>query len=264
MRETGTRYPVLSPAMNRRRGRSEHLGHGGCPPEPIDDFVGIGFHKPQYATVASLTQPLFSGTRNCGPAPFAVDGRMTRDEIREWADEARGRRKVLADALGITQDKVTKSITPNGQRSFSDREMAIVERVIGESTGRPYNGVSVVPLLGSVPAGNWREAIRDARGTISVPDPRVPPSAYALEPKGDSMDLVVMEGSRIVIDPQDTDLFPGRYYVVRNAEGETTFKQYKEGPPRLVPCSSNPEHRDIPMGEAFEVLGRVIGSYSRM
>jgi SOS-response transcriptional repressor LexA len=188
---------------------------------------------------------------------------MTRDEIREWADGARGRRKLLAEKLGISQDKVTKSITPNGERTFTEREMLIVERVIGEDTGRPYNGVSVVPLLGSVPAGNWKEAIRDARGSITVPDPRVPATAYALEPEGDSMDRVVMDGARIVIDPEDRDLFAGRYYVVRN-EGETTFKQYKEGPPRLVPCSSNPAHKDIPMGEAFEILGRVIGSYSRM
>jgi SOS-response transcriptional repressor LexA len=189
---------------------------------------------------------------------------MTRDEIREWADEKRGRRKQLAEALGISQDKVTKSITANGERSFTERELLIVEKVIGEETGRPYNGVSVVPLLGSVPAGNWKEAIRDARGTITVPDPKIPATAYALEPEGDSMDLVVMEGARIVIDPDDRDLFPKRFYVVRNAEGETTFKQFKDGPPRLVPCSSNKDHKDILMGEAFEVLGRVIGSYSRM
>jgi SOS-response transcriptional repressor LexA len=209
-------------------------------------------------------QAAFSDIRNCRFRRFAVDECMTRDEIREWADGERGRRKLLAEALGITADKVTKSITPAGERSFTDREMAIVERVIGQSTGRPYNGVSVLPLLGSVPAGNWKEAIRDARGTVTVPDPSVPPSAYALEPEGDSMDLVVMEGGRIVIDPDDRELFAGRYYVIQNAEGETTFKQYKEGPPRLVPCSSNPAHQEIPMGEAFKVLGRVIGSYSRM
>lgn len=79
------------------------------------------------------------------------------------------------------------------------------------------------------------------------------------------MDLVVPDSSTIIIDPMDLDLWPGRYYVIENGERETTFKQYKESPARLVPCSSNPDHKEIPIsGGGFRVVGRVIWRASRM
>jgi SOS-response transcriptional repressor LexA len=71
------------------------------------------------------------------------------------------------------------------------------------------------------------------------------------------MDLVAKEGEGIIIDPRDLDLLPGRYYVIRNEEGETTFKRYMDEPARLEPCSTNPAHQVIyPGRETFTVIGR--------
>lgn len=117
--------------------------------------------------------------------------------------------------------------------------------------------VRMVPLVGKIAAGNWKEAVLDPEGYI--PAPVRGGFSFALRPEGDSMDLVVGPDAIIVIDPEQLDLHEGRLYAVMNAEGETTFKRYRESPPRLEPVSSNPAHQDIPVGrEPFTVIGRVV------
>lgn len=116
-----------------------------------------------------------------------------------------------------------------------------------------------IPLLGDVPGGNWREAIRTSHHYIPAPQAGMPAAAYALKVRGDSMDKVAKDGATIVIDPTDFDLFEKRLFVVRNEDGEVTFKQYLERPARLVPCSKNPAHKPIPVTDkGYEIVGRVI------
>lgn len=191
---------------------------------------------------------------------------MDLETVRRWADEKRGRRQQLANALGITHDKVSKSLSPDGVRQFKPNEWDIVRAIVrGELQTPEVEPVRTIPLVGAVPAGNWREAIRNSRGAIPIPDPSTPPNAFALKAEGDSMDLVAPDGSTIVLDPDDLDLYPNRYYVVRNSAGETTFKQFKSSPARLVPCSSNGAHKDMVLGrDQFEIVARVIGIYSRL
>jgi phage repressor protein C with HTH and peptisase S24 domain len=79
------------------------------------------------------------------------------------------------------------------------------------------------------------------------------------------MDLLVEDGSMIIVDPGDRQFFHKRYYAVQNGEGETTFKQYLGDPARLVPCSSNPAHKEIILGEEpITIIGRIIWRSSRM
>lgn len=104
--------------------------------------------------------------------------------------------------------------------------------------------LSAIPVYAKVPAGNMREAVEDRRGSIPNFDPSIPRNAYGLEVDGDSMDKVAKDGAIIVIDPDDVDLYPLELYVVR-CDGEATFKQYLDSPPRLVPLSSNPDHKPI-------------------
>lgn len=182
-----------------------------------------------------------------------------------------------AKALGVPVG--TYSGHENGHRGFPAkraplyaRKFKVSEEWLLYGKGRPEDGampegaqsVRSVPLLGSVPAGNWREAVRRSSNSVPVPATDAPRDAYALTVEGDSMDLHVPDGFTIVIDPGDTDLFPGRLFVVMNGEGETTFKEYREGPARLVPASSNPAHKEIPiLGGGFRILGRVVWSGKR-
>lgn len=123
-----------------------------------------------------------------------------------------------------------------------------------------------VPIVGTIPAGNWREAVQHAEGEIPVPagmDGGA--STFALRPIGDSMDLLIPTGGYVLVDPEDGELRDGRVYAVMNGDGETTVKRYRAEPARLEPCSSNPSHKEMLLGsEPITVIGRVIGSFAKM
>lgn len=168
---------------------------------------------------------------------------------------AKGIRNVdLARALGIDSAKVGKAFGKEGRR-FTIAEMDIIRGLLGEADAP----LGSLPVIGQVTAGNWREAVQNPIGSMPRLDPSIPARAFALEISGDSMDLYVDDGGRVVVDPDDKALFPDRFYVVQNADGETTFKQFKMPPARLVPCSTNKTHKEIIIGaDPFEVVGRVI------
>jgi SOS-response transcriptional repressor LexA len=198
----------------------------------------------------------------------------------EWLKSRKKQLKVtdadLAAALGVERSVANK--VANGKVELNARRADALAALLqvsrdellyraGISTVRPDGAQPVreIPLLGSVPGGNWREAIHRSSTTVPVPASEAPRDAYALTVEGDSMDLHVPDGFTIVVAPADLDLFPGRLYVVMNEDGETTFKQYREGPARLVPASSNPNHKEIPIsGGGFRVLGRVVWGGKRL
>lgn len=90
-------------------------------------------------------------------------------------------------------------------------------------------------------------------------DTDISANAFGLEIVGDSMNLLAPEGGVAVVDPDDKALYPGRRYVVVNGEGETTFKEFANDPARLVPLSTNTDHREILLGgeDVFTLVGRV-------
>lgn len=117
-----------------------------------------------------------------------------------------------------------------------------------------------LPILGRVACGNWREAISEAERFKDVEDdPDIGgPNAFVLEPEGDSMDMIMEDARWIVVDPDQPDLIDGKFYVIMNMDGETTFKRFRADPARLEPSSSNPDHKPILVGrEPFTVIGRV-------
>lgn len=190
--------------------------------------------------------------------------------------------KVARQRLGLTQSDIAERLGvsvaqvsrwENGKDNIPSSRLPAIAAAYQSSIGELFDGgnddppyvpegaqpVTPIPLLGDVPAGNWREAVRKTHHFIPAPEAGIPKSAYALKVVGDSMDKVVRDGATIIIDPTDLDLFDRSYFVVRNRDGETTFKQYLDGPARLVPCSTNPEHKTTLLGsEELTILGRVI------
>lgn len=178
----------------------------------------------------------------------------------------------FGEIFGVGQSSVgrwEKGSIPKGDRLHLIAEYGkmTVDELLGRE-GRPSAPTKplgeaqpavFVPLLGDVPAGPWREAIQKSRHYIPAPQAGTPPSAYALRIRGDSMDKIAQDGAIIIVDPTDFDLFEKRLFVVRNGDGEVTFKQYLERPARLVPASRNPAHKPMPItNRGFEIVGRVV------
>lgn len=120
-------------------------------------------------------------------------------------------------------------------------------------------GVRVVPLVGNIEAGNWREAIAVSGESQAIPADLRGRDLFALRPVGDSMNRIVGDGGFIVVDPHQIELIDGKCYAVMNGDGETTFKRFSANPLQLEPCSTNPNHKPIPLGSTpFTVIGRVV------
>lgn len=165
----------------------------------------------------------------------------------------------LAKLIGIEKNKLNKSL--NGKRRITAKEMDAIKGVLDRA--QPVK--RSIPVIGQVAAGNWKEALQHPIDDMPAPASDIPARAFALRVSGDSMDMLVDDGATIVVDPEDRVLFNERYYVILNQQGEATFKQFKSDPARLVPCSTNPLHREIVLGgETFEVVGRIIWRAARM
>lgn len=181
--------------------------------------------------------------------------------IRELRIEAGLSLEGLAERIGDGTHFTTLAKIERSQRTISlDWIIKIANALKVEPAALLQSGrkpVTLIPLVGKIAAGNWREAILDPIEMIPVAG--VGPNAFALQPEGDSMNNIVSEGSIIVIDPDQLDLLEGKLYAMMNGHGETTFKRYRSDPPRLEPVSTNPEHQAIPLGrEPFTVIGRVV------
>lgn len=197
----------------------------------------------------------------------------------------------LRKLAGKSQDELAASLNPpttkgtisqyeSGKRKPSQDRLTEIARALGCTAGELIDGlrsppsepipegaerVVQVPVLGEVPAGPVREAIRHSRGFVLAAASEAPKDSYALKVSGESMNVHAPNGCTIIINPNDKDLFPGRRYVVRTPDGDATFKEYQEGPARLVAVSSYDEFADILLGsEPIEVLGRVTSVTTRL
>lgn len=184
-----------------------------------------------------------------------------KNRIRELRDAAGLTAEQLATLAGTTKSQLGK--LERGERRLSDHWAG---RLAPHLKVQPYEllmpaGIKIkvhyVPVIGQVSCGQWLEAIEETDDY--VPTTYDSENAFALRPIGDSMDKIITEGGFIVVDPDKLDLIDGKFYVVMNDGGETTAKQYKGNPARLVPCSSNPIYKEISVGrDQFTVVGQIV------
>ncbi|WP_395391600.1 LexA family transcriptional regulator [Novosphingobium sp. BL-8A] len=173
----------------------------------------------------------------------------------------------LAERAGTTAPQIMKL-----EKSQRRLDLAWIERLaaafdisesalIGQEPSLPKNPF-LIPLVGEIAAGNWREAIEHREDMIFPPVEGLSEAAFALRTRGDSMDKIIPDGGYVVIDPYEADLREGKVYAVMNSEGETTIKLFRSDPARLEPCSSNPEHQPISLGrEQFTIIGMAKGAF---
>ena len=89
-------------------------------------------------------------------------------------------------------------------------------------------GVSTVPLISWVQAGEWTTLIDnlapgDGERITTTYASKI--HTYALRVRGDSMEPKFPDGSILIVEP-DEDPLPGKYVIVRqNGDSDATFKQ---------------------------------------
>jgi SOS-response transcriptional repressor LexA len=182
---------------------------------------------------------------------------MDVDRLKQLMAERKESQVGIARLLGITPDKLSKTL--KGKRLLKLEEANRLRRYFGIRDAAPDTDRPVMlPVVGLVSAGAWRDGFEGVTDWIPAPDRTLSSDSFVVRVDGDSMDQVAQAGEQVIVDPRDLDLIAGKYYVVRNAEGETTFKQYCDNPARLAPCSSNPRHQTLFIGrEGFTLVGRV-------
>ena len=176
------------------------------------------------------------------------------DLVRAKMKELRVTQKKLADRLGVHQSAVSNIL--NGTRQVKVHEASLIFRILG--LDRPSD-IQMIPVIGLTNAGNWREAVAHPGGSVPVPSGRAGERAFAVEVKGDSMELIVEEGEYVVVDPDESQLYNDKVYLIENADHETQIKLYRSNPARFEPMSRNDTHQPIFIGQdQVRVIGRVV------
>lgn len=227
----------------------------GCDPTEILDYLSAEpFHSSDVAIIAMARKRYNRSNSDSFNLQREYVERMEIEQLRALIEERGETQAGLARLVGITSDQFSKAM--KGKRRFTVQEMDVLRRYFYGSTENPSE-TTLLPIVGLVSAGAWREGFEQVMGYMPSPDKALSAKSFVVMIEGDSMDKVAMPGEGIIVDPTDLDLVSGKYYVVRNDVGETTFKRYRDNPARLEPCSTNPAHQTIyPGRDGFTVVGR--------
>jgi repressor LexA len=167
----------------------------------------------------------------------------------------------LAEKLGTTKATISKIETSSIGESLEWAKRignalgADVSMLAGFAQAAITPAVGMVPVIGMIAAGNWREAIQAPEERIAVAGAK--PHMFALRIFGDSIDRIAPDGSYVTIDPTMPALEDGGLYAVQNGDGEATIKRFRRNPDRLEPESFNEAHKTIELGrEPITVIGR--------
>lgn len=200
-------------------------------------------------------------------APVSLGLRIkTAREARGWSQAK------LGSAVGKAQNTIWSWETGRTEPTRADvvriaSKLSIplseLEDVMLDPVAQPI--VTHIPLLSWVSAGRIAEvgSLDEASYADQIAIADLPPGDYfATDVRGDSMDRVSPDGSRIIVNVADKRLVAGKAYIF-SLRGETTYKFYQRDPiQRLEPFSTNPANRTIYLGEdGWTVIGRVWRSW---
>jgi repressor LexA len=216
--------------------------------------ANIGFSdNAQAMNYLELPEAFAPSFRHKSVMDFAFD----RDRVREAIRDRGTNQTEVAKAVGLTSQSALSDIlrgTRNVKVEEARRIYSFLELVPGGA-----EPIRTVPIIGLSNAGAWREAIGVPIGTMSIPSAIGGKDAFAIEVKGDSMDLLIEDGGYVLVDPIQKQLYDGKVYLIENAEYETTVKRYRSNPARFCPMSTNPDHKEFELGDGHvKVIGRIV------
>ena len=194
--------------------------------------------------------------------------------------------KQLGEAIGLSGSAVSMMVS--GERKPSYESLKAICKVLGTSPNFLVDGeaeTSTIPVIGYVQAGLWQEAIQWDQTDfkpIYMPTDEVfkGKRVYALEIRGDSMNILYPAGSCVVcVSAEDYydcigEIESGKKVVVRRVNPmdqtiEATVKQYmkSEQGTYLVPQSTNSNFKPIRIDDGSagdtKITGVVIGSFRK-
>lgn len=183
------------------------------------------------------------------------DSPFDRALVRAKMKELGMSQKALADELGFGSQSAVANILA-GIRQVKVHEASYIYNRLGLNRD---SDVHIVPIIGLTSAGNWREAILAPGGVMPVPNSVAGVRAFAVEIRGDSMDRIIPDGGFVVVDPDQTQLYTDKVYLIENGEHEAQVKMYRSNPARFEPVSNNELHKTVFVGtEPVVVIGRVV------
>lgn len=209
---------------------------------------------------------------------------MIGDKIRELLKQNGENQYTASEKLGVSQGGLNLWI--NNKRRPSPEDIEKICKLFNVSPNFLFESeTNTIPVIGYVQAGLWQEAIQWDQTDfkpIYMPTDEVfkGKRVYALEIRGDSMNLLYPPGSCVVcVSAEDYydcvgEIESGKKVVVRRVNPmdqtiEATVKQYikSEQGTYLVPQSTNSNFKPIRIDDGSagdtKITGVVIGSFRK-
>ncbi len=148
-----------------------------------------------------------------------------------------------------------------------DEIMSVIGQKNDDSGGLAYSKpLRRIPVVSWVTAGAWHDvsdAFEPGDSDQWIESDVEGESVFALSVKGDSMEPEFHEGEVIIINPH-VEAMPGDFIIVKNPDGEATFKQLKKYGNSWVLHPLNPRHQDMVVRRGdFRVIGKVVKKEKR-
>lgn len=204
---------------------------------------------------------------------------MEASWIKAELDKPGRSQSALARFMGLDPSSVNR-IT-KGERQIKAQEAEKIKAYLAATQrggllphGNQPEAARMIPVIGTVEAGAWRESANDYMEQLDIPvvDHRVfDGEVFALRVAGPSMNLMYPDGSFVVVRPFQGGPLPiGKRVVVRRVRDglhEMTVKELTQLPTgelELWPRSTDPRFQAPVLYEAeditVEIVGRVIAT----
>lgn len=182
------------------------------------------------------------------------------NNIRHYREERGLSIRALADKLGVHFTTIGKM--ERSERSVSLDWLVKIAEILevqpGDliaSTSPSTPAVNMVPLLGRIPAGGWREAAEAPLGFVPAPSSKA--DLFALAFDKETKGQVFGDGGYVVVDSTDKALREGLAYAVRYETGDTIIMRFLVDPARLEPSDDSRDAAPVLLGaEPITVIGR--------
>lgn len=197
----------------------------------------------------------------------------SNEEVIKYLNELRKQQKISISELArkVDMSKSTVSQYFNGKLQFPLNRAHDFARVLGVTTDdllgldlskvNPVNGLTRIPLLGTIACGDPILADENIAGYLSEPTDFLPSGKlFYLRAKGQSMDPTIKDGSLVLIR-QQPDVEDGEIAAVLfTDDNEATLKRIKRAGPTVILMPDNREYEPIiaSNNNPVRILGKAV------